>query len=64
MARFNGVEQGPAGWLWAVAIAVVVAVVGAIAGSELDVLARAQRLSPYPCQRFHRKVHPPRTSER
>jgi hypothetical protein len=40
MARFNGAKQGLAVWLWSVAIAVVVAVVGAVAGSRFDVLAR------------------------
>ncbi|GAA5141537.1 hypothetical protein GCM10023340_03420 [Nocardioides marinquilinus] len=39
MARFNGLLQGLAVWIWAVAIAVVVAIVGAIAGSKYDVLA-------------------------
>jgi len=40
MARFNGVKQGVAVWVWAVAIAAIVAVTGALLGSEFDVLAR------------------------
>lgn len=40
MARFNGMKQGLAVWLWAVAIAIVVAVVGAIAGSRFNILAQ------------------------
>jgi hypothetical protein len=39
MARFDGVKQGLAVWLWAVAVAIVVAVIAAIAGSQFDVLA-------------------------
>ncbi len=39
MARFNGFRQGVAVWLWAVIIAIVVAVLAAIAGSRYDVLA-------------------------
>ena len=39
MARFNGMKQGVAVWLWAIAIAVVGAVIAAIAGAEYDILA-------------------------
>lgn len=39
MARFNGMKQGIAVWLWAIAIAVVGAVIAAIAGAEYDILA-------------------------
>jgi hypothetical protein len=39
MARFDGAKQGIAVWLWAVFIAIVVAVLGAIAGSKFNVLA-------------------------
>ncbi|MGR2751530.1 hypothetical protein [Agromyces arachidis] len=39
MARFNGMKQGIAVWLWAVVIALVGAVIAAIAGSQYDVLA-------------------------
>jgi hypothetical protein len=38
MARFSGIKQGLAVWLWAVAIAIVVAIVTAIAGSQYNVL--------------------------
>jgi len=40
MARFDGAKQGVAVWLWAVLIAVVVAVLGLIAGDKYDVLAK------------------------
>lgn len=39
MARFNGAKQGLAVWLWALVIAIIVAAVGAVAGSEFNVLA-------------------------
>ena len=39
MARLSGAKQGLAVWLWAVAIAILVAVVTAIAGSQWDILA-------------------------
>jgi len=39
MSRFNGVQQGVAVWLWAVIIAIVVAVISAVAGARFDVLA-------------------------
>ncbi|WP_174776214.1 MULTISPECIES: hypothetical protein [unclassified Cryobacterium] len=39
MARFSGAKQGIAVWLWALIVAVVLAVVGAIAGSQFNVLA-------------------------
>jgi hypothetical protein len=39
MARFNGMKQGIAVWLWAIAIAIVGAVIAAIAGAQYDVLA-------------------------
>lgn len=40
MARFNGVRQGIAVWLWAVVIAIVVAVLATIAGDRYDVLSQ------------------------
>lgn len=40
MARFNGLRQGVGVWLWAVLMAVAVAIIAAIAGDEYDVLAR------------------------
>ncbi|MEY2850121.1 MAG: hypothetical protein RI885_2788 [Actinomycetota bacterium] len=39
MARFSGAKQGIAVWLWAVVIAIVLALIGLIAGSQFDVLA-------------------------
>ena len=39
MARFSGAKQGFAVWLWAIMIAIVVAVITAIAGSQWDILA-------------------------
>lgn len=38
MARFNGVRQGVAVWIWAVVIAVIVALIGLVAGSQFDIL--------------------------
>jgi hypothetical protein len=40
MARFHGLRQGLAVWLWAVAIAALVAVLAALAGSQYDVLSK------------------------
>jgi hypothetical protein len=40
MARFNGARQGVAVWLWALLIAIIVAVAGAAAGSKYDVLSK------------------------
>jgi hypothetical protein len=40
MARFNGVKQGIAVWLWALVIAVVAAIVGAVGGSAYNILAQ------------------------
>lgn len=39
MARFDGLKQGVAVWLWAIVVAIIVGIVGAIAGSEYNVLA-------------------------
>jgi hypothetical protein len=39
MARFSGVRQGIAVWLWAVVIAIIVAILSAVAGARFDVLA-------------------------
>lgn len=39
MARFSGAKQGVAVWLWAIIFAVVVAVIGAVAGNQFDVLS-------------------------
>jgi hypothetical protein len=40
MARFNGLRQGVAVWVWSLAIAVVVAVSSAVLGNKFDVLGR------------------------
>ena len=45
MARFNGVKQGVAVWAWGIVIAVVLALIGAIAGSQLNINAQ---LNTYP----------------
>ncbi|MEP6478919.1 MAG: hypothetical protein ABJB03_05980 [Rhodoglobus sp.] len=39
MARFNGARQGLAVWLWAIVIAVVVALIGLLAGAKFNILA-------------------------
>lgn len=38
MARFDGVKQGLAVWLWGLVIAIVVAVLAAVAGSEFNIV--------------------------
>jgi hypothetical protein len=40
MARFNGARQGLTVWLWAVLIAILVAVAGVVGGSKYNVLAQ------------------------
>ena len=45
MARFDGLKQGLAVWLWALIIAVVAALVVAVAGAEYNVL---QQLNSFP----------------
>ncbi len=40
MARFNGAKQGVAVWLWAVLMAIVLAILGAVAGSKYNVLGQ------------------------
>jgi hypothetical protein len=40
MARFNGIKQGIAVWVWAVAIAVLLAILGTVAGSEYNILSQ------------------------
>ena len=48
MARFNGLKQGLAVWLWAVAIAIVVAAIGVIAGSQLQIASQLPSASQLP----------------
>jgi hypothetical protein len=38
MARFNGIRQGIAVWVWAVVIAIVVALLTLVAGTQFDIL--------------------------
>lgn len=40
MARFDGLKQGVAVWLWAIVVAIVVGVLAAVAGSEFNVLSQ------------------------
>jgi hypothetical protein len=40
MARFNGMKQGIAVWIWSIAIAVLVAIAGAVLGSKYDILGQ------------------------
>jgi membrane protease YdiL (CAAX protease family) len=40
MARFSGVKQGVAVWIWAIVIAAAVAVAGAVLGDKYDLLDR------------------------
>jgi hypothetical protein len=39
MARFNGIKQGLAVWVWALVIAIVVALLGVLIGSQFDIFA-------------------------
>ena len=39
MARFDGVKQGVAVWLWGIIVAIVVAILAAIAGDRFNVLS-------------------------
>lgn len=48
MARFNGAKQGLAVWLWALLIAVAIAVLGAVAGNKYDVLAELNGMPRIP----------------
>lgn len=38
MARFDGVKQGVAVWLWGIVVAIVVAILVALAGNEFNIL--------------------------
>ncbi|ALG15073.1 hypothetical protein AOZ06_26205 [Kibdelosporangium phytohabitans] len=44
MARFNGVKQGIAVWVWTIVITIVVAILAAIAGSRFDALRNVDGL--------------------
>jgi hypothetical protein len=40
MARFDGMKQGIAVWVWALLIAIAVAILGAVAGDKYNILAK------------------------
>ena len=40
MARFDGIKQGIAVWVWALAVAVLLAILGAVAGNEYNILSQ------------------------
>ncbi|MDN4610158.1 Yip1 family protein [Arthrobacter burdickii] len=44
MARFSGVKQGVAVWLWAIIVAVVLAIIGFIVGNRANITDRFQNL--------------------
>jgi hypothetical protein len=48
MARFDGARQGVAVWLWAIVIAIVLALVGLVAGSQFDLLGQLSGLAGVP----------------
>jgi hypothetical protein len=48
MARFSGVKQGIAVWIWAVAMAIVGALATAVAGTQWGVLANLDSLPRIP----------------
>lgn len=51
MARFNGVRQGVGVWLWTIIAAVVVTVLGLIAGDRFNVLSNVNSLPALPVSR-------------
>ena len=48
MARFNGLRQGVAVWLWALLVAAIVATLVGIAGSQFNILANLNSLPRLP----------------
>lgn len=48
MARFDGAKQGFAVWVWAIVVALVVALLGIAAGAQFDVLAQLNGLPRLP----------------
>jgi hypothetical protein len=48
MARFDGFKQGVAVWLWGVAIAIVLAIVGLIAGDQISLPTEASGVPTIP----------------
>lgn len=49
MARFNGVRQGVAVWLWAVLIAIVLTIIGVVVGQQVDIASQVN-LPPIPTE--------------
>lgn len=48
MARFNGLKQGVGVWLWAIIVAIVLFVLGLVAGNQFNVLSRLSGLPTIP----------------
>jgi hypothetical protein len=48
MARFNGLKQGLGVWLWAVIMAILVAVAGWLAGAQFDIFAQVNSFPRIP----------------
>lgn len=48
MARFHGARQGLAVWVWALVIAIVVALVSVALGSQYDILGQANAFPRFP----------------
>ena len=48
MARFDGAKQGIAVWLWAIVIAILIAILAAVAGSEFNILSQLNSLPRVP----------------
>lgn len=48
MARFNGMKQGVAVWAWAIVIAIVVGILGLIAGDQFNLLAQVNSFPQIP----------------
>ena len=48
MARFNGAKQGIAVWVWAIVIAAITGIIGAIAGGQLNVLENVNSMPSIP----------------
>ena len=48
MARFDGAKQGIAVWVWAIIMAVIIAILGAIAGNQFDVLSNLNSVPRIP----------------
>jgi len=53
MARFDGAKQGVAVWVWAVVIAAVAAIVGAVAGTQYNVLSKLNSFPRIPIHEGH-----------